>query len=405
MKLSTLVLASSLVANAVLLAMIAVGSSDDTDAVTRAARTAAAQPKTSASKESAAPGPDTWGELQSGDLAAQRDRLRAEGFPPDLIRAILGAEIRESFAARRKAIENAQGETPYWKNPSRDPATQAALRDLNREQDKILKDLLGNDGRNDDPSYAAYLRRQFGDLPADKVDRLRDIMDDYNRQRSDIYANNRAGALLPEEQQKITALDKAMHADFATVLTPQEMADYDLRSSNTAQQLRNNLTAFDATEQEYRTLFALQQAFDDKYGRQYGPLSQDDMKARSDAQKQLQEDIKTALGPDRYAEYQRDTDYSYRQATLLVARLELPPDAASQVYATQKDIQQRATTLRTDRTLSSDDRTAQLAGLATEAQTRLITALGPQGYQAYTQNGMGSWVQNLVPRPPQPPKK
>ena len=379
--------------------MIVAGWSDDSDSAKHTASATAAKTKTSATKYSSAPGPEAWGNLQNGDLAALRDRLRAEGFPPEIVRAILAAQIRESFAARRKAIEDAQGETPYWKNPNRDPKTQAALRDLNQEQDKILKDLLGNDGRNDDPSYAAYLHRQFGDLPADKVDRLREIQDDYNRQRSDIYANSRSG-LLPDEQQKIAALDRAMRADFAAVLTPQELADYDLRSSNTAQQLRNNLAAFDATEQEYRAIFQLQQAFDDQFGRMYGPLSPDDMKARSDAQKQLTQDINTALGPDRAAEYQRDTDYGYRQATQLVERLELPPDTANQVYATQKDIQQRATALRSDRTLTADDRNTQLGGLATEAQTKLTAALGAQGYQAYTQNGMGSWVQNLVPRPP-----
>src|SRR5471032_292452 len=153
MKLSTVVLAGSLAANAALIAMIVVGLSDDSSFAKHTASATAANTKTSAAKGAPAPGPGGWSELQNGDLAALRDRLRAEGFPPEIVRAILAAQIRESFAARRKAIEEAQGETPYWKNPNRDPKTQAALRDLNQEQDKILKDLLGNDGRDDDPSY------------------------------------------------------------------------------------------------------------------------------------------------------------------------------------------------------------------------------------------------------------
>ena len=35
-----------------------------------------------------------------------------------------------------------------------------------------------------------------------------------------------------------------------------------------------------------------------------------------------------ALGADRFAEYERATDYNYRQTSQLVARLELPPAAA-----------------------------------------------------------------------------
>ncbi len=403
MKISTLILAGSLAANVILLGMIAVGSSDDSSSAPSPVRQNLSKAKSSA--PAAAPGSAAWAELQTGDLAAQRDRLRAEGFPPEIVRAILAAQVGESFAARRKAIEQAQAEVPFWKNPIRDPKLQAAFRDLGREQDKILKDLLGHDARNDDPTYVAYLRRQFGNLPDDKVDQLRQILDDYNQQRSDIFLNSRNGPILPDEQQKIAALDKAMHADYAAVLSPAELADYDLRSSNTAQSLRYSLAAFDATEPEYRSIFQLQQAFDDKYGRMYGMPSPDEMQARSAAQKQLTADIAAALGPDRAADYQRATDYSYRQTSQLVARLELPPETANQVYATQQDLQQRARTVQMDRTLAPADRAAQLSSLATEAQTRLTTSLGPQGYDAYRQNGMGSWLQMLAPRPAMPPPR
>ena len=408
MKLSTLVLAGSLAANVVLLSMIAVGSSSDAGSTTRAPREKPAA-KSSASGEAAAPGPEAWAELQTDDLSAQRDRLRAAGFPPELVRAILAAQVRENFAARRKAIEQSQGEIPFWKNPIRDPKMQAALRELGKEQEKILKDLLGRDARDDDPTYTAYLHRQFANLPDEKVDRLRQIMTDFDQQRSDIYANARNG-LLPDEQKKMTELDKAMRAEFATVMTPDELTDYDLRSSNTAQQLRYNLTAFDATEPEYRAIYKLQAEFDEKYGRMYGPSTQDEMKARMDAQKQLTEDIKSALGGgDRATAYERATDYSYRQTTQLVARLELPPETAANLWNTQKEFEKRRMEIyNAGSAMPPAERApllnAQLTALQQEAVVKLTPLLGGDAsrVEIYKQNG-GQWLQSLAPRPPIPP--
>ena len=396
MKLSTPLLLGSLAVNAVLLAFLVVGTSGDTATPTQSAAQPAATANAAAASATLAHG--VWTTLQTGDLADQRDRLRAEGFPPDIIRAILSAQLDESFAARRKALTAAQPEIPFWKNPVRDPKLQADLRDLSLEEEKMLKDLLGRDASAADPQTLAYLHRQFGDLPDAKLLELQRIQDDYNRQRSDIFTNARSGSILPAEQQKLATLDKAMHVDFAGVLTPDELTNYDLRSSNTATQLRYNLSAFDATEQEYRTLFQLQQSFDEKFGRMYTQPSQDEMKARNAAQQQLTSDIKAALGDARYADYQRSQDYNYRQTAQLVARLELPPETANQVYAVQQDTQQRARSIQMDSTLPGDTRLQQLSALADEAKAKVATVLGPRGAEAYSANG-GSWLQNLAPRP------
>jgi hypothetical protein len=208
------------------------------------------------------------------------------------------------------------------------------------------------------------------------------------------FAGVSGSTMLPEKRQQLTELDKTMHADFAAVLTPGELAEDDLRSSNTAQSLRFALVAFDASEQEYRTIFQLQQAFDEKFGRRYGPSSQDEMRARMEAQKQLTADIKAALGPERA------TDYSYRQTSQLVTRLGLPQETTAQVYAVQKEIQQRVGSVFQDNPIPAQ-RNEALAALAEEAKTKIGAMLGAKGFDAYRQNG-GSWMQALQPRPPSP---
>jgi hypothetical protein len=108
------------------------------------------------------------------------------------------------------------------------------------------------------------------------------------------------------------------------------------------------------------------------------------------------------LTPDRVEAYKQAIDPAYQMVNRLVARLELPATAASDVVSVQKDIFQRAGTVRSDRNLTPEVKNAQLTALAEEATGKLSAVLGARGLEAYKQYG-GQWVQSLVPR--QAPKK
>src|SRR5581483_7325990 len=95
------------------------------------------------------------------------------------------------------------------------------------------------------------------------------------------------------------------------------------------------------------------------------------------------------------------TDYNFQQTARLVARLELPPETANQVYTLQQDMQARLRDLNANRDLPRDDRTTKLAVLGTEAEAKLTSLLGARGYEAYKQNG-GYWVQQFQPTTPTP---
>lgn len=380
MKLATLILAGSVALNVALAAIFLGASSAPSVPPAPAPRSSA--PATTAP---AAPGPETWTALQSGDFAAQRDRLRDEGFPPALVRSILTARIREGFAARRKALDNASADVPFWKTTNPSPAAQAELRALNKEEAKALRDLLGPDP---DSGYSATLRRQVPGLPDDKVDQLALIRSRFEEQRQDLYGNIRSGPPTPDDREKIRALEKTQRADIAAVLTPAEFEDYQLRAGDVANNLRFNLSAFNANEAEFRALYRLQQDFNDAHGDYPMGQSSAEQRAWSEAQMKLTNDIKAALGPERAADYERATDYNYQQSTKLIARLGLPPETANQVYAVQKDIQAR----------SNSTTPAERGPLVAEAQTKLTTLLGASGYEAYKQYG-GSWIQYLTPRP------
>ncbi len=335
--------------------------------------------------------PDIWPSLQTDELPALVARLRATGFPPDVIRGILSARLGEIFIARRKALDPEEDTRPFWKTRILDAKRDLALRQLGREHGKLLHDLLGDDA--DDPMVQVYQQRRFDNLPPDKANQVRQILRDFDGKRSDILS---AGTYLAN-REKLAGLEKAQHDVLAQTLTPAELVEYDLRNSNTANQLRYELTAFDTTEAEFRQIYQLKEAFSDRLGMMYGPSSPEQSRARAEAQKQLTEQIKAALGPVRGEEYVRATDSNYRQASQLVARLELPPETTNQIWSVQKDIQQRTQAINTDRSLPADQRAQQLAALADEAKTKITATLGEHGFQAYKQYG-GQWMQMLKPR-------
>lgn len=345
-------------------------------------------------------GSEAWKALVAGDQPADWvQRLRAAGFPDNIVRAIVSAQIRERYAARRAALQkndDAQYWSKSWNNwGGGDAASRAALRDLWRAERKEIKDALG-DAYADSPEYQRMVQRQFGDLPKDKITALQTITEDYQELTSEIHQSAN-GVMLPEDREKLAFLEKEKRADLAAVLSPEELQAYELRSSQTASSLRWQLGAFAPSEQEFRSIFALQREFDLQFSNDRRSSNDEAVqKARSDAQTALDAQIKAGIGEARYADYQRAKDHNYQQLAGITERLALPKENAVAVYDLSKDIQKRAQEIRGDKDLKGDARNEALAALVDEANTKIVASLGERGAEAYKENG-GWWLRNIAP--------
>jgi len=351
-----------------------------------------------------------WTDLKSDDPATFIANLRAAGYGEAEIRAMLSYQLNQKVAARRRELVGPTPETPYWRGTigisgaslSTNPQAQAELREMNKQNAKLIDSLLGP---SPTPSIGNPAERlQFADLSPDKVDQLKLINADYGDLINAVQLGA-VGAYFPEDRAKLKLLneEKDKDKDIRAVLTPDEYDNYQLRSSNTANSMRNNLQLFQPTEEEFRKIFALQSAFDQQYNLP-GGIDADLARQRGQAQAELTAQIKAALSPDRVTDYEKSTDSSYRQAVALVTRLDLPKDNATQLWALQKDTQQRLTAVRTDRSLSADARNQALTALQQDVTSRATGMLGgSRGFEAYKQNG-GQWLQNIVPTilPPGP---
>ncbi|MEO6569590.1 MAG: hypothetical protein ABIO94_12565 [Opitutaceae bacterium] len=403
MKPLHLLLTASVAANAALIALFVAGTTTAKNLPARAGKVdVSSTPSTSknsgeTNSPTAAPGPETWAFLSTGDLPTQLARLREQGFSPSLTRSILAAQIRTNVAPRRNELEMQYQRSPYFRPKALDAEAFAELRALTREEDRAIRALLGPDV--DSPSAQAARNALPGVAP-ERIAQIADIFANYEQMRQDIGSIAR-GQVPIYERERIIGLEIAMRAELAAVLTSQELEDYDLRTSNVANSLRNTLAGLEVSEPEFRALHKLLSVTDQTLRSLSGPVTPDEARARNDARKQMLDEMATVLGPDRYAAYLRSSDYSYRQTAQLVTRLELPLDTANQIYAMQQDLQNRANSLQNNRALDSEDRNAQLATLSEEARARVGAVLGAEGYEAYKEYG-GTWLQMLQPRPGPP---
>jgi hypothetical protein len=272
MKLSSLLLSVSLAAN-VALATWWLISRDTTNpsrlpATSRpseAGIAAAVAPSDGATKTKVLP---LWQRLNaSHDLRTLVAQLRFAGFPPAVVRAMISSLVAEQFDTERYKIDEVALHTPYWKswpNSYMDPKVGPALRKLQQEQQKLIKSLLGENTPDSEESKA-WQELAYGKLSPEKVDRLTAYLTDYNEKRLTVFSAAGVGrtqgiAFLPADSQRLAALDKSMREGLTEFLSPAEIAEFNLRNSNAATNLKSILDPAGATEDEYRTIFPLFQS-------------------------------------------------------------------------------------------------------------------------------------------------
>ena len=389
-----LFLAVSLLANVALLTLL--GWRGDTTPTSGPASTSSSSHRsnpTAPADYAATLDPRLWPALVTDDSLVLRARLRAAGFPEDLVRAAAKAMVASRFAARRREVEGPVPDVPCWRTrlPRYDSAVTTALEALSRERETLNRQLVADDFRHPLPSLITDLRRDYEAYAPGKAEALLRLRLDYDAQRKD-----RDDRLSPREKEaRIALLEKEERADLARLLSPRELEDHDLRNSRTSVVLRGHLGTFNPTEAEFRTLHSLLFPLDNSgMSRTTNGAEAETYFAAKDA---VDRQIRTALGDARYGDYVRAQDENFGRVTALVQRLALPPATANRLYDLEHRTRHQADALQNDAALSAELRNAQLAALTASTAAALTATLGPRGAEAYRQN-TGEWPKILQPR-------
>lgn len=349
---------------------------------TSSARPAVAPVARAAKPASPAPAGNAWSRLHSDDPATFIARLRAAGFPPALIRALVSSELSARYEERMRAIMDPDPTAPFWKmRPTSMSYGDKRLDDmrlLQQERARVLRELFKDDFFATQDVTTAQ-RRQYGNLTRNQIDAVQRIEEDY----TDMIASVRAGAqgvMLAEDREKLALLEREKRADLLGVLSPAEAADYEMRTSQTGNMLRSRLAGFDASEAEYRAIYQAQVELNAKFP---GGFSSITFEEREGAHNAYLEKVRASLGDTRFNEFLRDTSMDFQQLTALTEREKLGRDTALQAYNAREAAARESNRIFDDATLSVDQKRAALAALAQTTRAQLLAALGPNAGPAY----------------------
>jgi hypothetical protein len=204
-----------------------------------------------------------------------------------------------------------------------------------------------------------------------------------------------SGIQLASDKQRLALLRAERDRDIAALLSPAEIAEYDLRNSNTSLALRTRFGDAIQSEDDFRKLYALQKAFDDKFA--LDPSGQrptpEFMQQRAAAERQLQDEFRAALGDEKFASLQRASDQELRAVDALASRLNLPAGTADRIAANREALAAESQKINNDSSLGMTERRAKLQELASRARTELAQTLGSEAADAYAQRA--SWLSLL----------
>jgi hypothetical protein len=347
--------------------------------------------------------PGTSAELaeafKSNNPVRLRDALRAAGLPESTIRSLVTALISHPYQKQWLALRpKPDPNQPWWKEGPNSwdwqsklsRGQRAELRTLERAATNEITRVLG-------PEPEAYQGSRSDFLSADKRKTVAEIKADYQDLSEDVQQDMR-NFPLPADAEKLKFILAEKKRDLAAILTPQEMADYELRSSDTADKLHRKLSKFDRTEDEYRKIFAIQKSFDDTQNLDaWGNPIDQSSEARSkqrEAKKGVESQIKAALGAERYADYTRSQNYDYQKLVAATQRLSLPPETARQVYDLRDTVSSESGRIVDNPDLGVDQKKQLLADLAKSTRSQIRARLGDTAAEAYLKNSM-SWLRKV----------
>jgi len=330
--------------------------------------------------------PQQLGAISSGSV----DSLQTMGFTPDVAKMIVLGRAQLQLQIKLQSIQQKyRGQPPnYWKRSqwmSRPIAEQQKeFAAAQREYSDALKGVTGQSN--------AWFGLRYEYLPQTKREQLERIEGDYSEMQQQVWMNA-GGAMLPSDQEKIKLLQAEKERDLRASLTTQEYEDYLVHDTMTAQRIQSQYGPALSSEEQYRKIFALQKAFDDRF--EQPPMQNDPgfWQRRSEAERQLAKDIRQAVDEPTYEAMRKETDGEFRMLSALQNRLGLPEGTANTIYASRQNYAEISQGIAQDSSLSSEMRKRLFQDLAARARSELTQRLGAEASEAYARSSQ--WLNML----------
>ena len=339
-----------------------------------------------------------WREVESDDYRQYITNLRAIGCPESTIKDMILTDILKLYSARRGQFYHNGREFKFWEtdekrklNARQLEEREKQLASIDREIPAVLRDLLGINYEREMNKYfvdANEEGRRLSFLPEEKRIRLLALRDEIEGMKERILdaANGRLSA---DDQSALRKIETLRQTELGKLLSESELAEFELRMSPTADKLRADLIGFNPSETEFRQVFELKRAIEDKYAFA-GPV---DVTA---AENELRDELKRRLGSVRYAEYERSLNPDFQSACVFAEVYELPSATAQTLFDIKQVAEAETQNLLSNSSIPELVRAEALRAIQLETERSLRETLGPKVFSNYAQSS-GKWIQHLGP--------
>ena len=344
-----------------------------------------------------------WSQIESGDYRQYIENLRSVGCPEATIRDIVITDIMRLYAARRGQFYHNGREFKFWETDEKRKLKAKQLEErekqlaqIDKEIPSVLRELLGINYEREINKYFVDTNedeRRLNFISEEKRARLIALRDEIEGQREKITGGAGEAGLADADRQSLWEIEQKRLDELAKILTPAELQEFELRTSETADKLRADLVGFNPNETEFREIYRLQKQLDDKYALTDANDPNIVQKKAAD-EAQLQAELRKALGDFRYAEFERAKDPEFRNASLFSEIYELPPSTAQSIFDIQQIALREKQALLARNDLAGETREIALKAIQTETEKSLMQILGTKLLGTYSQSS-GRWLQQL----------
>lgn len=330
-----------------------------------------------------------WNQIESDDYPTYIANLRAIGCPEATIRDIIVADVNQLFA-RRRATEIVTAEQQWWRPEPDLDVTQAALaklKALENDRRSLLSGLLGAEWESSYYPYPAPTGNPLdgpllGALSPQVKNAVHEI-ESRSQERRQAYLETLQKDGKPPDPAELERLRQQTRAELAQVLGPDQLEEYLLRYSNNANALRTDIRGFEGTPEEFRNLFRARDSIDQQLQALAGANDPASTQRRKELEQQRDAAIRDIIGTDRFQLYKLNQDPLFRDSRALVQQLGAASEKLLPLYEINHTTEVEQRRIRTDATLTPEERTEALHAIQASRENVLRKLFGEEAYERY----------------------
>jgi hypothetical protein len=359
----------------------------------------AAKPEAVEATPAKATGKIRWEPLEAEEYPDYMANLRRFGFPEELIRQIVIADVDALYEPRLEVLRTKRvpADAPMQeRNRQTTPEDFARMQEWQKlliEKRERLEALLGGHvpremirtpiSRNYEAGeYAVSL------MPPEKQEAVRQIFENYTLKEESysVFPNKLREAGFASEMDSYAATHEKRQAELKKILTDEELGKLMVHTMPQGTELQRDMIGMEATEKELADIFKIADDYWYKTGGIYGRWrgrsapKEDIDRYGVEAEKQVEE----LLGQERFIDYRMARTDSGRELNNLAARFDVPRETIQQAYLAQKQIDELMRANRGAVASPSLDNEQLIADLNRKMQE----TLGPAIFEAWV-NGKG----------------